>query len=402
MDTYTPHNTRQDYLDAVRAFALLLGIVFHACLSFLPVYIGWAVMDISTSTVVGVFALVSHSFRMALFFLLAGFFSHMSYHRKGGAVFLKSRLLRIALPFVLGWILLRPLLVFAWVMGAQSMRGDVSLWPALQEGASSMLAASQTLLTGTHLWFLYYLLLVTLSVLCVRALTVRFQPAYRLLSKSLDAALAWLCHSSLVVLALAVPTAGCMWLMGQWGLDTPDKSLVPHWPVYCIYGGCFTLGWLMHRQSDLIPAFSRLSWQKLLVALTAIVVTILTSPYERQPGHPHIVYIALAFKFSYSVMMWSLIALMIGLFRHYLDRPNKVIRYLADASYWLYLIHLPIVIWLQIAFAEVSWHWGIKWALVFGIAIGLSLVLYDLCVRSTFIGATLNGQRKNRSLFAVG
>ena len=29
-----PDNSRLDYLDATRAFALVLGIVFHACLSF--------------------------------------------------------------------------------------------------------------------------------------------------------------------------------------------------------------------------------------------------------------------------------------------------------------------------------------------------------------------------------
>ena len=40
----TSPSTRLHYLDATRAFALLLGIVFHASLSFMPVFIGWAVM----------------------------------------------------------------------------------------------------------------------------------------------------------------------------------------------------------------------------------------------------------------------------------------------------------------------------------------------------------------------
>ena len=66
---------RLDYLDATRAFALLLGVVFHAVFSFSPYFMGWAVQDISTSPRVTDFFLVSHSFRMELFFLLAGFFS---------------------------------------------------------------------------------------------------------------------------------------------------------------------------------------------------------------------------------------------------------------------------------------------------------------------------------------
>ena len=40
-----PHSTasRLDYLDATRAFALVLGVAFHASMSFLPFFAGWAV-----------------------------------------------------------------------------------------------------------------------------------------------------------------------------------------------------------------------------------------------------------------------------------------------------------------------------------------------------------------------
>src|SRR6185369_3820573 len=116
-------NARLDYLDATRAFALVLGIVFHACLSFMPVYMGWAVQDVSTSPLVAKFVTVSHSFRMETFFLLAGFFGHLTFHRKGAGDFVRSRLLRIVVPFVVGWFILRPLVVSGWIMGSASLRG---------------------------------------------------------------------------------------------------------------------------------------------------------------------------------------------------------------------------------------------------------------------------------------
>ncbi|HEY7885601.1 MAG TPA: acyltransferase family protein [Cellvibrionaceae bacterium] len=395
-------NDRLDYLDAVRAFALLLGIVFHASLSFLPIYIGWAVMDISTSPIVGVFILISHSFRMELFFLVAGFFSHMTFHVKGSAYFLKSRLVRIAIPFILGWFLLRPLLVSGWVMGAQSMRGDVSIFPALREGFASLLGFLHAPFTGTHLWFLYYLLLITASLLLVRAVLVSIGPLYAACTKFADGFIRWLCHSPLGLVVLALPTSVCLWFMGQWGMDTPDKALSPHIPVTLIYGGFFVFGWLMHRQSDLMRDFSSLTWHKTLLALIAIVDAAMLSDYESQPGHPQYLYLKMAFKFSYVLMMWSLVAITIGLFRRFLDRPSKTVRYIADSSYWLYLLHLPIVIWLQIAFAEVGWHWGVKLVSICIITIGVSLVLYDLWVRSSFIGAVLNGRRKSRVLFTAG
>ena len=77
---------------------------------------------------------ISHSFRMEAFFLLAGFFSHLTFHRKGAGEFLRSRVLRIMVPFVVGWFILRPLVVSGWIMGSASLRGDVDIWAGLLGG----------------------------------------------------------------------------------------------------------------------------------------------------------------------------------------------------------------------------------------------------------------------------
>lgn len=398
MDTLTTDNTRQDYLDAVRAFALLLGIVFHASLSFLPVYIGWAVMDVSTSTVVSYFMLVSHSFRMELFFLVAGFFSHMSFHRAGGGPFLRSRLWRIALPFIVGWFLLRPLLVSGWVMGMQSLRGEVDFAAAVQQSWVSFIGSLGHPFTGTHLWFLYYLFLITAGVLVMRALVHWCESVYQSVTRAADTAVAWLCLSPVGMAALVMPTATALWFMNNWGMDTPDQSLVPQLPVLLIYLVFFGFGWLLQRHRHLMENFSRLSPAGLLPGLLAVVTAVYLSGFQTQTGHPHYTYYKLAFVLSYALMMWSLVAITIGVFRRCFSRPRKWVRYLADASYWLYLIHLPIVVWLQIAFAELPWHWTVKLTLISGITVVVSLLLYDLLVRNTFIGAVLNGKRKQRAL----
>ena len=62
-------------LDGARATALLLGIVFHATMSFLPLKAPMAaVMDSRHSLFLAGLFHVLHTFRMAAFFLLAGFF----------------------------------------------------------------------------------------------------------------------------------------------------------------------------------------------------------------------------------------------------------------------------------------------------------------------------------------
>lgn len=394
-----PNDNRLDYLDAVRSFALILGIIFHASLSFMPIFIGWAVMDISTSSFISIFALINHSFRMPLFFLIAGFFSHMKFHQQGIQTFLNSRLLRIALPFVVAWFLLRPLIVSAWTMGAESMRGEVNILNGLSTGFTSLTELPKDLFLGTHLWFLYYLFIISLSVISLRFLISIHQPFYRALTQRLDGIIHWLCNSPLAIVVIALPTTACLWFMEHWGIDTPDKSLVPDIEIFLLYGGFFLFGWLLQRYSPLIANFSLITWQKLLLGVLAITVSVTLSGFEMKLAHENYFAIKLSFLFSYAVMMCSLVSATIGVCRRLFSRSSRFVRYIADSSYWLYLIHLPIVLWLQIAFAELPMHWLIKLISISSITLLISVLLYDGLIRSTFIGALLNGTRKPRLIF---
>src|SRR5512143_745855 len=91
-------------LDAVRGFALLLGIVFHSTMSFFngPQQM-WFIVDKSPSTTLTLLFYVLHIFRMTMFFFIAGFFAHLLYHRRGAPAFIRARLRRIGLPLGVGW-----------------------------------------------------------------------------------------------------------------------------------------------------------------------------------------------------------------------------------------------------------------------------------------------------------
>ncbi len=81
MSHETPAFARRSDLDALRAGAMLLGIVLHASLSFFPSY--WMVTDRQQNSVFGVVFSAIHGFRMPLFFVMSGFFSAMLLHRRG-------------------------------------------------------------------------------------------------------------------------------------------------------------------------------------------------------------------------------------------------------------------------------------------------------------------------------
>lgn len=392
---------RLAFLDATRAFALLLGIVFHAGLSFIPVSIGWAVQDVSTSPALAIFVTVSHSFRMETFFLLAGFFGHLALHRKGAGDFMRSRAIRIVVPFVVGWFVMRPLLVSGWIMGNASLRGDVDVRAGLLGGIQSLSTLPAGMFTGTHLWFLYYLAMITALTLAVRRLLAATGSLGVPLCRCGDAMVAWLAASRFSFAILAIPTAGVLWFMNHWGVDTPDKSLRPHLPALTLYGGFFVLGWFLSRQRESIARFARLTPGRWILACVGIAAILLLGRIEGDPAHRHYAVAHVAYTFAYALTMWSLVFLTIGVFGKLCRLPNPIVRYVADSSYWMYLIHLPIVVWLQVAVAELPLSWAIKLPIVAVATIAVSLFTYDLFVRSTFIGQVLNGRRRERLLAAA-
>jgi glucan biosynthesis protein C len=389
-------NSRLDYLDATRAFALVLGIVFHACLSFVPIFMGWAVQDVSTSPLVVMFMTVSHSFRMETFFLLAGFFSHLTFHRKSLAEFLGSRVLRLVVPFVVGWFILRPLVVSGWIMGSASLRGHVEVWAGLRGGFQSLSSLPAGLFVGSHLWFLYYLAVITTIVLVLRALLAATGSRQSAVLHRADAFVAWLANCGGSLIFLAIPTAAALWFMRSWGMDTPDRSLLPYFPALAVYGGFFLLGWMLSRNRKLISRFARVTPQRCLIAAIGIAAILLLGDIERDPAHPRYVIAHVTYALGYALTMWSLMFLTIGVFQKLCSRPNAFVRYVADSSYWMYLLHLPVVIWLQVAIAELPLHWSFKLAFIATLTIALSLLSYDLFVRSTFMGSVLNGRRRDR------
>src|SRR5215469_10633483 len=182
-------------LDAVRGFALLLGIVYHATTSFLPGAAIWVVMDSQRSLVLAATFYVLHTFRMSTFFLIAGFFAHMSYHKKGLGGFLSDRATRIALPLVVGW----PLLFV--------VSSIVTNWAATV--TSRALPKPSTHLVSIFplgLWFLYVLILLYSAALVLRGVVALIDRGGRL-HVAIDLGVRWLVENPLGLMLLAAPTA---------------------------------------------------------------------------------------------------------------------------------------------------------------------------------------------------
>ncbi len=145
----SPLDHRLHALDALRAGAMLLGVVLHAGLAFAPSWwfpfgrlAGHPAFDVLLEAI--------HGFRMELFFLLAGFFAERIARRDGVGGLLASRARRI----------LAPLVVFALVVFAAEL---VFVRWCLAQGVTPEAPERWFWPRPYHLWFLYYLLFLEAS-----------------------------------------------------------------------------------------------------------------------------------------------------------------------------------------------------------------------------------------------
>jgi ABC-type multidrug transport system ATPase subunit/peptidoglycan/LPS O-acetylase OafA/YrhL len=388
-------NDRLHALDAVRAFALTLGILFHAGFSFLPGMPPglWAMVDSSPSTTVAVVLFTAHIFRMSLFFFMAGFFGRMMFDRKGASGFWRDRLKRILVPLVVGWMLLFPAIAAVWVWGlTKTFGGDLPAGGAMPPPPPGWFPL-------THLWFLYYLLIIYVLAVSGRAAIVAFDRQSRL-RRGIDAVVHRLVSSGSAALVLGLPLAAALYSHENWiawfGIPTPDQSLIPQLVSIVGYGTAFTFGWQVHRQPALLQVWGH-QWRAHLAAalvLTAVCMALAGATPTLTPAVAGLR--TLSYALAYVVAIWCWVFAVTGVAVRFLAAESGVRRYIADASYWMYLVHLPIVAALQVVVGRWPLHWSIKLPLVVGVTFAILLASYHLLVRFTFVGVLLNGRRHVR------
>jgi ABC-type multidrug transport system ATPase subunit/peptidoglycan/LPS O-acetylase OafA/YrhL len=383
-------------LDAIRAFALLLGVVFHAGFSFLPGMIPgvWAIVDSSPSAAVSVLLFTSHVFRMSLFFFVAGFFARMMFHRGGARGFWLDRAKRILVPLVAGWLILAPAMFAVWMWGLTKTFGGT-----LPAAPKTMPAPPPGAFPLTHLWFLYYLLILYVAVLAGRAILTALDRRGAL-RRAADAFVRGIVRTGAAAVVLPIPVIAALYVRADWvmwfGIPTPDQSIIPQLASLLGYGTAVTFGWLVHRQAELLAVWGRL-WKLHLagaLALTAVCVSIAGVAPAFVPQGPGLE--KLAFAAAYGVAIWCWCLALIGLAARFLSRANETVRYVADASYWIYLAHLPVVVSFQVLAGHLPWHWSVKFPLILAASLIVLFTSYRYLVRSTFLGQVLNGRRVPR------
>ncbi|MNK84302.1 Glucans biosynthesis protein C [compost metagenome] len=375
-------------LDGLRGAALLLGVVLHGALSFFPSQI-WIVGDDQTSVWASGLFFVIHLFRMASFFLIAGLFGHMMLKRRGTSGFVKNRLIRIAGPLAAFWgpVMAGIVAVLVW---------NASLHGLTAADAPPPPTYDWTNIPLTHLWFLWVLLWFYAVLVIGRVLVTRLDRAGAV-GRGLDRMAGGLI-GPWGPLVLGAPLALALWLEPNWiaffGIPTPDAGLVPETAALVGFGLAFGMGVLLDRRRDLLAKIE--GWTPVYLGLalgagtTALMLSGGPTPVLTPMTDPAAKALAAA---AFGVATYASMFAVVGLALRFWSGHSGLRRYLADASYWIYIVHLPLVMAAQVVVQDWALAWPIKLAVVVVGVMAVSLASYELMVRHGVVGRWLNGRR---------
>ena len=399
-----PQNTVSSELyafDALRAMAALTVVFAHSTMSFyLPFWVG--IQDASSDRLARLILHEStelvHCFVLPVFFVVSGFFARRSAVRHGAARMLRDRVRRVLIPLVVAVLTVVPVLRIVQEVGqAHASHTSAELGRFIAQGRPW-----QGL--GPHyLWFLYFLMIYcAVAAVVGRNVKAASQPTA---PGRAERTFAWLCRSVWSPLILTLPT-----LVVIGGVRGPivaevGRHFFAQPPLVVMYGLYFWFGWWLQRMEHCLPSLAR-TWKPhliggLIVWLvgTSVLLSFHSEETDFRIPHPPAAEanqvpdelpvdgprspVFPVYQFLKGYLGWSLTLGLIGLALQVCTRPRPWVRYLADASYWLYLAHAPLLVAVQVAVAEWPIPWWLKLAAMDLFVVGLLLALYPYVVRTT-------------------
>ena len=374
---------------------MVLGIVLHAALPYIPGIPAsiWPSDDSSSYPIKIIFEFI-HMWRMPLFFMLAGFFANLVIARRSWDSWWANRFLRIGLPIAVFFPLMGLMLPPIWKYG---QTGEIYF---------SYSNAGQPF----HLWFLWHLMIFTLCTMVFRiphkgfvllsrqmenigmsVLTSAFQ-------KLRDVTATIIFRSKVPLGFILVCAVINVWSGGELIINPVGSGLY------------FLFGFSLYNNTSLF-SFVKKEWKYYLLAAVLVfsiyivldikgVKDITKAIYQNEIRGSQVqdVNLLVLVRYGLEIIGTVLFSMgFIGLAEAKFGSYNPWSRFISDGSYWMYLIHLPIVAFTTFFLFGWPLFPEIKFVLAIAFTTGLCLITYRYFVRSSFIGMFLNGKRHSGS-----
>ncbi|QDT04290.1 glucans biosynthesis protein [Rubripirellula lacrimiformis] len=403
-------------LDLVRAAAAIAVVALHAGVPYLkhPMPgLGWTVQDTPSEAVDFAFWSLE-LIVMPLFLVIAGFFTWRSLGRSQPSGVVRSRAKRLLIPLLFGMLVVLPLDLYLWVLG----------W--VTDGAVPMVKMKSLKFDGSidrnlwglsHLWFLPYLFTYVAILAAAKAAwdrwgqrTAKFgqgmlrqiQPGSRTIDSICIAALAGAASIVLIFRPEVV-----------WGFQHAFLPVASKWTYHAIFFALgVSLAWNDPQLDGLKRWAPRLAiptlmmgfatirlgqWQLLAVDPSPISVDLSSQMVSMQIEGEYLFRSNLSHAIT-AVMTATTAVLatlvIMGLAMRHVLSVSTAVKYVAAASFWIYLVHHPILglahidlKWFATGFSPVA-----KMIFAATISVAFSIATYEGLVRRTRLGKILGFQ----------
>ena len=380
-------------LDALRGFMMMLGIVLHGAMLYLasPPPAMPILTDRNNAFVFDLIFDFIHAFRMPTFFVLAGFFTALLVEKRGIAETYKNRVSRILLPLLAALVLILPMTALLMADFWLSVRfGTRDLIPNLNQlhALARELAAKHGVdpdrpMIG-HLWFLYYLCMFYLLIPLCRRLVALSQRSQEQVRRKLGGVAA--------PLAFALWTTLTLWPFRGGQVHEGFVYFTPHLPSLLYYGSFFVLGYVFHAHQEFLRATVR--WLPVAAILSACLfpLALFASSLDNAARGSRVDFHLLAVLLN-ALCTWALIYLFIGGAMRFFDRQSAWIDYMAQSSYWVFLVHMPLVALAGWWLVRYDFSAVFKFLLVCGFTAVVAFASFHYWVQNTGISTFLHGRR---------
>lgn len=330
--------TRRHDIDALRAFAFALVILYHVGMYYVAGW-HWHLKSPHAAEWLQWPMRALSAWRMELVFLVAGLALGFAAQGRSGPRLLGQRSLRLLLPLAFGMVAVVPYQAYAQGVanglvapgfGAFLLRYFAGeRWPAAAfDGADPGL-------TWNHLWTLPYLWVYT-------ALWIALQPALTSnRSRRFADALAGWRGSALVLLAF-VPLALYRMVLAPHFPATHDLLHDHFW--HARYGTLFAYGCWLGRAAGLWPELLRLRRRLLVAALLALALHSLVRATWPTPA-------AALLRDFYG---WCALLAILGFAHRWLNHPWRWLPWARESVFPWYVLHQTLTIALAVALAPLG------------------------------------------------
>ncbi len=345
------------FVDNLRVFLIALVLLVHLAITYgAPVgswYYQEGVLGMPTAAIYVTFMGLCQAFFMGLLFLLSGYFTPPAYDRKGGHKFMKERLIRLGIPMVVFIGLVEPAVAY-----------NVTQVNATFNGSFLAYYGKFIFFGYGILWFLLALMFFMFAYVGWRRVKPQPTKPRPFPKNAVIAGFALLLGAASFAVRLVYPI----------GYFSPLFSF-----QYCFFAqyiAVFIVGLIAYRSNWLvtIPKQTGALWGKIAVALLAVYFAVF-GPIMLT-GNLSTVFGGFQWQAAAYALWEQLfgVAVMISLtvwFREKVNFQNGIMKALSDSSFTAYIIQVPVLVLLALAFQSIPLPLLAKFAIVSPIGVVL-------------------------------